>query len=309
MKVLSSAYTSDANIRNLQTRRDMLDKAQNQVSTGRRLSGPADDPVAAADSERARAQLAHIELERRTMSFAKNVLGQADSALADATDYLQTARETLVEAGNGSYGPGERRMLAEKLQQARDQLFVIANRGDGAGGYLFGGVGTRVAPFANGTAPAEPVRYLPVQGEQQVGPEQPLTTSLDGESAFTGQLTDSGTVQNIFSVLDVAIGVLRDAAATPAAITAGTQTAMRGLDFGIDAVQLKRTHVGEQMRAIEARERSLADGEVHTRTHLADLIDVDMVEALSQVAAQQTALDAAMKTYAQVSRMSLFEYL
>lgn len=309
MRVSSTAYTTELNIRNLQARRDALEQTQAQVSTGRRLVTPSDDPVAIAGSERARSELARIEIERRAMAFASNALGQADGALSDATELLQNARETIVAAGNGAYGPTERTMLAEQLRQVRDQLLVVANRGDGAGGFVFGGNGTRTAPFAEGAAPISPVAYQPAAAEQQVGPEQPFTTLLDGESAFTSQLARSGGSQNIFSVLDSAVAVLRDPASTPTMVSAQVVTALNGLDSGIDAMQLKRTHVGEQLRAIEARELSLADGEVHLRGHLAELVDVDLVEALSNVSAQQSALDAAMKTYSQISKMSLFQYL
>ena len=98
MRVSSTAFTNETNVRELKASRDALEHTQQQISTGRRLVGPSDDPVAAADAERARGQLARFELEKRTMSFAKNVLGQADGALSDATGLLQNARDTLVAA-------------------------------------------------------------------------------------------------------------------------------------------------------------------------------------------------------------------
>lgn len=303
----TTAHSTDVAIRAIQSQRDALERTQAQVSTGRRVVAPGDDPVSAADGERARAQLARIEMERRAATFAANALGQADGALTDATDVLQTTRETLVAAGNGGYSAAERALLAEQLDQSRKQLFAIANRPDGSGGYVFGGMGG-ARPFVDGTAPASPVQYAPVAGQLQVGLDQAASISLDGQAAFTAQPGRSG-VQNVFSVLDNAIAALRDPTLTGAGITASVSAAIDGVDGGIEALQLKRTQAGEQARAIEAHTQRLDGTELHTRTYLADVIDVDLAEALSRLADQQNMLDAAMKTYTQVSQMSLFKYV
>ena len=42
---------------------------------------------------------------------------------------------------------------------------------------------------------------------------------------------------------------------------------------------------------------------------MSDLVDVDFAKAISDFQNNQTALSAAMKTYSQISKMSLFDYL
>ena len=303
MRVTSSAYAVEAGIRDIQQRRDAMNTTQAQITTGRRVVRPGDDPVAAADAERMRGQLSRIDLETRVLGFARNNLGIADGALADASGLLQSARETIVSAGNGSYSPRERALLAEQLRQTRAQLLMVANRPDGSGGYVWGGQGSSVPPFADGAPPT----YLPTPGEQRVGPGAGLSTALDGRAAFTSQ---AGTPpQNIFRTLDDAVALLSDPAATPAALASGIAAGLSGMDLGLDALQVQRTQVGEQLRAIDMREASLAAGRLSATGYLAELTEVDLAEALSTLSTHQTALNAAMQTYAQVSRMSLFQYL
>lgn len=303
MRVTSSAYAVETSIRDLQQRRDAMTTTQMQISTGRRVVKPGDDPVAAADAERMRGQLSRIELETRVLGFARNNLGIADGALSDASNLLQSARETIVAAGNGSYSTRERSLLAEQIRQTRAQLLMVANRPDGTGGYVWGGQGSNVPPFADGAPPT----YLPSPGEQRVGPGAGLSTSLDGRAAFTGQ---AGTPpQNVFQVLDDAVALLSDPAATPAALAAGISAGLSGVDVGLNALQAQRTQVGEQLRAVDMREESLAAGKLSATGYLAELTEVDLAEALSTLSTQQTALNAAMQTYAQVARMSLFQYL
>ena len=163
MRVTSSAYAVETSIRDLQQRRDAMTTTQMQISTGRRVVKPGDDPVAAADAERMRGQLSRIELETRVLGFARNNLGIADGALSDASNLLQSARETIVAAGNGSYSTRERSLLAEQIRQTRAQLLMVANRPDGTGGYVWGGQGSNVPPFADGAPPT----YLPSPGHRR----------------------------------------------------------------------------------------------------------------------------------------------
>ena len=46
------------------------------------------------------------------MSFATSMLSQADGALAGASDSLQTARELMVSAGNGTLQAEDRKSIA-----------------------------------------------------------------------------------------------------------------------------------------------------------------------------------------------------
>lgn len=303
-----AAQAADAGIRDLRTRREALDRTQEQVSTGRRVVRPSDDPAAAAEAERARASLSRIESERRTLGAARTALGQADNALADATGLLQDAHETLVAAGNGSYGPTERAHLAAQLASTREQLLTVANRTGLDGGFLFGGLGAAEAPFRDDAGAGGSVTYTAQAGSQRVGQALVLDASQDGSQAFTAQ-SAGGARQNIFEVLDRAVALLRDASATSAALSAGLGEASRGVATGIDALGLRRTQVGEQLRAVDLREQALSGSELDARTHLSSLVDLDFAQGLARLSSQQSALDVAMKTYAQVSQMSLFKYL
>src|SRR5690606_31477113 len=70
-----------------------------------------------------------------------------------------------------------------------------------------------------------------------------------------------------------------------------------------------RTRAGEQLRAIDARERLLEGGEIEASGRLSGLVDVDYASAITRFQQNQTALEAAMATYSKVARLSLFDYL
>ena len=217
---------------------------------------------------------------------------------------LQSLREGFVQAANGSLSTSDRALLAKQFQGYRDELLVLANRADGAGGFVFGGQGSTSAPFTtSGT-----IQYNATAGEQQVGLDTNSPTMLDGRENFMNVPTASGP-QSIFAVLDSAISVLSNVSATsPAQQTAAT-TALQGVDEMLDKVQMTRTEVGENLKSIESRGQLAEDSSIEMKSRLSQLVDLDFAKAMSDFSTNQTALQAAMKSYTEIAKMSLFSYI
>ncbi|MFO0233501.1 MAG: flagellar hook-associated protein FlgL [Burkholderiales bacterium] len=300
---IATAFAQQLAVDGISERQARLIEAQQQLASGKRVSKPSDDPMAAAQAEKLRSREARIEAEQRAATHARQMLSSADGALGDATDLLQAARETLLAASNATANAQDRAMQAEQLRQIRGQLLAVANRGDGTGGYVFGGQGALSAPVdPSGTA------YLAQAGTQVVGQEQQNPVSFDGRENFVAIRTPTGT-ESIFERLDTAIATLSTPATTPAAAAAAAGTAISAVDRAIDRFGVTRTVVGERLRALDAHERALADGSIENQSRLSDLVDVDFARGASNMIQQQTSLEAALKTYAQVARMTLFDYV
>lgn len=178
---ISTATAYDTGIATLQKRQGDLNDAQQQLTSGKRISRLSDDPVAAARAERARAAQARADADQRGVDASRAIVQQVESAYGDAGDLMQQARELLVAAGNTSYGPSERQGLAQQLAGIRSQLLQVANRGDGAGGYLFSGQGVTAAPFVDA---AGGVTYAATSGTTHTASSEPLPLAADGRAAF-----------------------------------------------------------------------------------------------------------------------------
>ncbi|HRH27843.1 MAG TPA: flagellar hook-associated protein 3, partial [Aquabacterium sp.] len=122
---IATSNRYDAAIDNLQKRQQDMAEAQMQLTSGKRVNVPSDDPVAAARAERDLATMARSDANQRALEASRNVALLGEAALGDATELLQQARETMVNAGNGSYTTGERQALAIKLQEIRNQLLTV----------------------------------------------------------------------------------------------------------------------------------------------------------------------------------------
>ena len=184
-----TAYAYDTAIANLQKRQQDLSETQTQLTSGKRVNRASDDPTAAARAERALANIARSDANKRALDASANVMGIAESALGDAVELLQSARETLVAAGNGSYSDSERKALAIKLREIRNQLLNVANRPDGGGGYVFGGQGASLPPFVDNTTG---VSFEAQGGEMLASSSEKLNLTVDGEQIFLKSKTGNG---------------------------------------------------------------------------------------------------------------------
>ncbi|MES2958186.1 MAG: flagellar hook-associated protein FlgL [Pseudomonadota bacterium] len=186
---ISTAQSFDTGVERLQKRQAELADAQERLTSGKRVSKASDDPTAAARAERALATEARSEASQRALEASRNAMTLTESALADAGELMQQAREALVAAGNGSYSDAERAAVADRLTAIRQQLLTLANRADGDGGYLFGGQGGSQAPFIDGSGG---VSFRGTAGEVRVASEEPLPRSIDGQAAWLASPSGNG---------------------------------------------------------------------------------------------------------------------
>jgi flagellar hook-associated protein 3 FlgL len=133
---------------NIIDRQGDLLAAQTQLSSGKRINSPADDPVGAADATSIRAGISQFRQFKDNQDHARYLLNMGESALAGIIGSVQDVSERLVQAGNGSLNDNDRASLATDLEGTLARMVGLANSADGAGGYLFAGSRESTAPFA-----------------------------------------------------------------------------------------------------------------------------------------------------------------
>lgn len=136
---ISSQQVFTGGINRLQELNASLNNTQEQISTGKKVNRPSDDPVAAARILKLDQEVKRIETYQRNVSLADNRLQQEENALAGSVDILQRIRELTVQAGNGSLSANDRQSISAELQQRVDQLADLTNTRDASGEYIFSG--------------------------------------------------------------------------------------------------------------------------------------------------------------------------
>ena len=185
---VATANMYDNSIHNIGGRQNSLVELNEKLTAGKRVLRPSDDPVAAAQAERAMTRITRIQSEQRALDVQRNAVAQAESSLGDAVNLMQEMRELLVNAGDGTHSPADRRIIASQVQSLREQLLNISNRKDTNGLPLLGALGSALEPFLGTSAPSG-FAGLPGQG---AGSFVSIPNMLDGDSAFMFQTKRDG---------------------------------------------------------------------------------------------------------------------
>lgn len=116
-----------------------LSETQLQLSTGKKLITPSDDPVGAASVLRLTEELDQITQYNRNNTLLQNSLSQEEAVLSNVTTSANRARVLVVQAGNGINTDEDRTAIASELAQIRDEIFDLMNSQDANGNYIFAG--------------------------------------------------------------------------------------------------------------------------------------------------------------------------
>jgi flagellar hook-associated protein 3 FlgL len=230
MTRISTANTYDNSIAQLSRRQNDLGEAQQQLTSGKRVNRPSDDPTAAGRAERALAATARADAAQRGVDASRALMSQSESALGDAGELLQQAREALVAAGNGSYSDAERKVQADHLRGLRQQLLAVANRSDGADGYLFAGQGSSQPPFLD--APGG-VQYQGTSGQTLVAGSETLPISVDGAASWLSARTGNGVFETRTLTSTGNAWIDSGSVSNPAALTGSTYNVQFSVAAGV----------------------------------------------------------------------------
>ncbi len=405
---VSTASTYEASVNMLQRRQQEMSTAQIQLTSGKKISKPSDDPTGAARAERALIEETRSKTTLRSLDASRNAMTLAESGLGNAVDLTQTAREALVAAGNGTYTAKERSALALQLREVRSQLLNVANQQDGAGAFLFGGQGAQSAPFLDGVGG---VTSVATGGQLNASGNERLPLSVDGDQAWlqarsgngvfetsataantgsgwisAGQVTDPSALQgqayqmtfstnasgaleysvtlsatgapatdasgaaitnkafqsgkaitdvpgmslsvsgtpaagdrfsvdpstpdlSVFDALDSALSALENPNANSGQVMQTVQSGLRDMDQVLSNFQSSRSMLGETLNRLDGLESRTGARILSAQTTRSNAEDLDMIQGISEFSNKQTSYQAALQSYAQVQKLSLFNYI
>jgi flagellar hook-associated protein 3 len=158
---VTSKMISDQVINNLSRNLGRFMDLQNQMSTGRRIMKPSDDPIGTIKDLSYRSRLSEIEQYQKNINEGNNWLASVDVALGDITNMITSAKEIAVALANDTYDATARDSVANEVESLFQQVLQSGNLQQNAR-YLFSGHLTRTQPFV---ASSKGVVYNGDQGE------------------------------------------------------------------------------------------------------------------------------------------------
>ncbi len=319
MRVATSTAYSQG-VTSMNTQNYKLNKTMLQLSSGKRIVTPSDDPAGAAKV------LGLNQAKSRTDQFQKNIdvlkssLQIEETSLAGIVDTLQRVRELSIQANNDTYDGNQRAAIALEMQEHFEAITGFANTTNGNGEFLFGGYNNRDIPFENVSGV---VNYMGDQGQQflQISATRQVASGDNGFETFmnlrgtdNGSIPADGNPMSIFAVVNELETVLRTNSESPTAAPAesfhGSMSRIIGnIDIALGHVVDAQSAIGARLNAVESQENVNEDYLVQLSTTLSETQDLDYTEAISRLEQQQVGLQASQQTFTKIQGLSLFNFI
>jgi flagellar hook-associated protein 3 FlgL len=294
MRVSFSEQT--AGVSSLQAAAEQLAKAQRQVTTGRRVNTPSDDPLAARTIVHERAEMSTIDAYQRSADTASSRLSAADTALTGLIDLYTQALSTAAAARTSTATDSSRAALASSIRGLRDSVLTQINA-QFAGRPLFAGSASEGRAY-DGTPGnwsylgTNDVVQLEVQRDRLV------SVTFDGQDILQGS--------DAVNVLD-ALDALADA--VEAGDNAGIQAGTDAIDRAFSRATRAQGRLGADERGVTDATAQLSSLRLASETRRSQAEDANLAEAITKLSAADTAYRAALAAVAKEERLTLLDYL
>jgi flagellar hook-associated protein 3 FlgL len=283
------------------------DATRRQMSSGKQITKPSDDPYATARAMSLRTDLAGIKQHERNVQEAQSWMSVTDTTLSSITDLAQRARELVVQGGTDTLPQTSRSAIADQIDQLIAGMKQEANS-TYDGRYVLAGSRTNTKPY-DSTLQATSASTTPNDGYlgdaasqlREIGPGVTLAVNVRGDEVLGGSPGASGNM----------LGVLRDIATH---LRAGdTQslgnTDLKALDGQIDNVLAVQARVGAGMNRLDTASSRLAQVEESATSMLSNTEDADMAKVLTDFSTQQAVYQSALQAGARIVQTSLLDFL
>jgi flagellar hook-associated protein 3 FlgL len=280
----------------IQSSRQNLDTAIQQLSTGKKVNSLGDDPAAASQLVRNHDLAAQDDQFLRNQSTLQSQFQVADSTLSSVVQALTRALSIGTEGANGTLNAGDRQAIAGEVQGLANQILSLANT-NFQGSFLFSGTAVTTQPFVlNQTTLA-----ATYNGNGNTTSVQLSNGNTIGDNVPGNQLFQNGG-GNVFGALQSLFSALQSNTNIPAAVTQ--------VQNALTQISTQRVFYGNALNQINLSETFLSQDKVNLSSQENALIGADPAVAASDLAQAQTAFQAELAATARVlSLPSLLSFL
>lgn len=198
---ISSIQSFNNGVSGLQENYANVTRTQEQISSGKRILTPADDPVASVRLLQLDQQQAVLSQYKDNLTAAKNSLTQEETTLTSTVNVLQRIRELTVQAGGGALSAADRKAIANELGERENELLNLMNSRNARGEYLFSGYLGKTEPFIRN--PDNTYSYQGDEGQRslQVASSTTVAINDNGRELFedvtnANRISNNGGVNN-----------------------------------------------------------------------------------------------------------------
>ncbi|WP_209445874.1 flagellar hook-associated protein FlgL [Paenibacillus etheri] len=303
LRVTSNMMNSQL-LLNLNRNARTMNDTQLQLSSGRKINKPSDDPVGITYSLRYRAELSSNEQYTKNVDSALSWLDYNDTVLGQAGDVVQKIRELTVKASTGSNPQSALDSINEEVMQLKEQLVDIANSTLN-GKYIFNGeqYNTKPYDFAKGadgtydvsksiTTDAGQIQFI-------VGEDVRMPISTTGNDVFG----NTGDTDNLFAIINNLSAGLK---------SGNLKEISRQLDIidtRMETILSARSEIGAKTNRVELMQDRLSDLNINLTDLQAKTEDADYEGLIMNSKIQENIYNASLSVGAKIISTTLVDFI
>lgn len=276
-----------------------------QMSTGKKLNVPSDDPLGAVQSLSLQREQASLNQYMSNISSLRMSLSRSESSLDNMNNVLYRVRDLTLQGNNGSMTHEDRKGIAAELRVLQDSLVEHVNAKDEKGKYIYSGNEVNTPPVAQDASGNWVYQGDLAQRDVPVGEGNWIPGNDTAGALFFSGAGD------IFNEMDNWIAVLEDPNLAPGdpAFEAAFTSALGTVDSTMGSIGQTMTELGGRQQAMELLETAHEDVGMFNQELIGEIENLDYAEASLALATYLTALQATQQSYVKINQLSLFNHL
>ena len=285
------------NMADLQTK---IGRIQEEVTAGKKLLAPSDDPGAYTVADRLNQSITSMDQYNRNIGMAKSRLSQEDTVLSTVSTIVARLNELGIQGANGTNDSIARNAIAQEMDQLSEQLVALGNSIDANGDYLFAGYKSNKPPFSE---TVEGIVYKGDTGRKEVELTQGVTTptSSNGLELFMNVSRKDNQSVSIFDVIKSATASLKDGTIS--------DVVLKDLQNAVNHFSTYQAICGARLQKVETADSARLAQLTNTKATLSSIQDSDLTALASELQQKSLTLQAAQSVFAKISQLSLFNYI
>ena len=280
---------------------DSMQQAQNQVTTGLKVSQVSDQPDVISTLLATRASLSTSQQISSNLGQIGTEVDSGEQALQSAVTLFDQV-QTLGASGVTSTSTADTNAtLAQQAGSVLQEMVGLADTNEG-GRYIFAGDSDQQAPYTVDLTQTPPVSAYQGSAATRVAQHPDGSTfavSLTAQTIFDS----SDPTTNVFSAITNLQTALADND------TAAIQTANAGLSKIGDYLNQQLAFYGNVQDKITQATNYASTQQTQLQTQIANLQDADLTSSILTLNQDQTQEQAALQSEARIPRTTLFDFL
>jgi flagellar hook-associated protein 3 FlgL len=296
---ITESLLMDTTTRNVDTSSSNYQNLANELSTGKKLNQPSDDPAGAAQALDLNSTLANITQYTTNANYANSFLSMSDSTLNSVGNLMTQARQIALSAANGAtQDPNTQAANSAQITAIIQQITNLANS-DFNGQRIFAGTQTSTNPYtaSDPNITANPAAAYKGDGGNitvTVGSSTQMTINTPGDQIFTPIFTALASLQT-----DINAGNA----------SAISNNDLQLIDTASNEVNQTRASIGSKVDQLTSVQQSLQTASANYQNELSNIQDADMATLVTNLQVAQNVYQASLISVSKAFQYSLTNFI